>query len=132
MKATGYIRVERQIRQVDGGKKKKKKDFFVTFSMALQTFAACQCVFRQGRVFTCMLSERVEPRTLSAPPYASSCWWVYVTPMEPTAAPSDFNTNCKLVFSLALAMTFTSSPPWQLAVISSLCYFSSLVCTRVP
>lgn len=25
MKATGYIRVERQIRQVDGGKKKKKK-----------------------------------------------------------------------------------------------------------
>lgn len=51
--------------------------------------------------------------------------------MEPTIVLSDLNTNYKLVFSLALAMTFTTLPPWRLARISYLYYLASLVCVCV-
>lgn len=123
--ATGYIRMEKLFEVI----------FFnyLWCSAAPCTLTMSVCVFglSVGGVFTCVLTPHSEPLSSSSSPHVSSRWLLYVMPTEPTTVLSDLNTDCKLVFSLALAMTFTSMCPWRLAWISYLSHLASLKCVWV-
>lgn len=134
-KATGYMRIEKQMEQLDS----LSKPFLLPSPHCNITHSRCLfaigvgisvliLMWGQGRVFTRVVTSHSELWSLSRSPRVSSCWYVYVMPVELTIVLSDLNTNCKLVFSLALAMTFTSLLPWRLAGISYLYYLASLVC----
>lgn len=69
----------------------------------------------EDRVFTCMFTLPSMQRP-NPPRPVPSRWSVYVAPMEATTAPGAFNAKLKLIFSLALAVTFTSLPRRRLAL----------------
>lgn len=89
----------------------------------------------EDRVFTCMFTPPSMHRP-NPPRPVPSCWSVHVAPMEATTAPGAFNAKLKLIFSLALAVTFTSLPRRRLALdIPPVAFFipggSKCVCMSV-